>query len=126
MAKKDSCIKKVLVVEDEPDILEILELRLAREGFSVLSAVDGCEGLKKAGDEKPDLIVLNVLIPRLDGNELCRKIKSDEALKDIKIVMLSAKADEASKKEGLAAGADAYVTKPYDWEDLISRINKLC
>lgn len=125
MEKKDEGKKTILVVEDEPDILEILEFRLEKAGFTVLKAVDGPEGLRKAKNDKPDFMILDILIPGLDGNEVCRRIKSDEELKDIKIIMLSAKAEEFSKKEGLTAGADDYMTKPYDWEELIARINKI-
>ncbi len=125
MVKKDDSKKTILVVEDEPDILDVLEIRLAKEGHGVLKATDGNEGLIKARNEKPWLIILDMCIPGIDGNELCRTIKSEEGLKHIKIIIFSAKAEEECIEEGLSAGADDYVTKPYTLENLLHRINKL-
>lgn len=117
--------KKILVTEDSPTILAIVKETLESQGFSVITAVDGQEGLKIAREEKPDLIILDLMLPKLDGYKVCRMLKFDEKYKKIPIVMFTAKAEEADRKIGIEVGADAYVSKPFDPEVLLAKINEL-
>ncbi len=112
--------KRILVVEDEPEILEILRLRLESERFEVLAAPDGIEGLRLAFEAGPDLLILDLLLPGIKGPEICRRVKSGERTKEIPVIILS-----ASDGDGEKAGADAYVAKPYDWKELRGKIREL-
>ena len=113
---------RILTIEDEPDILTVLEYNLSREGFVVLTAADGEEGVRLATREKPDLVVLDLLLPRLDGIEVCRQLKLDAATRDIPIIMLTAKGEESDVVLGLGMGADDYMTKPFSPKELMARI----
>src|SRR3954452_23403586 len=115
---------KVLVIEDERALVEVLTYNLQREGFEVLTALDGQEGLRKAQLKLPDLIVLDLMLPVLPGLEVCRELRAGAQTRDIPIVMVTAKAEEADELVGLAMGADDYVTKPYSMKVLIQRIKK--
>jgi DNA-binding response OmpR family regulator len=115
----------VLVVDDDPVIVRLLEVNFEMEGFEVLSAVDGMDGVEKARAEQPDIVVSDVMMPKLNGLELCVSLKTDDTTKHIPIVLLSAKAQVADIRAGLDAGADDYVTKPFEPLDLIDRVNKL-
>ncbi|APD07517.1 DNA-binding response regulator MtrA [Flavobacteriaceae bacterium UJ101] len=114
---------KILLVDDEPDILEFLSYNLNKEGFHVVTAHNGEEGLKKAKIEKPDLILLDVMMPKMDGIETCAEIKKVEALKNTLVVFLTARTEDFSQLAGYDAGADDYITKPIKPKILISKIN---
>ena len=117
--------KKVLIADDEPNIVISLEFLLRREGFEVLVAVDGEEALVKAREEKPDLILLDVMMPKKSGFEVCQALRADPALAGVKIIMLTAKGRETEVAKGLALGADAYVTKPFSTKALVLQIKSL-
>lgn len=113
----------VLIIEDESDIRELLEYTLRRDGFDVSSAADGEVGLSLARKRCPDLMVLDLMLPGLDGLELCRRLKQDEATRSIPIVMVTAKGDEADVVLGLGLGADDYVSKPFSPKEVVARIH---
>jgi len=112
----------ILVVDDEEDILELVRYNLAREGYQVISASSGEKCLKKAGSEKLDLIVLDLMLPGIDGLEVAKNLKSDSKTKHVPIIMLTAKGEEADIVTGLELGADDYVTKPFSPRILIARV----
>ena len=114
---------RVLVVDDDPVILELLRINFEIEGFEVLSAVDGQEGLERARADRPDVVLSDVMMPRLDGLQLLVKLRDDPATAGVPVVLLSAKAQNAEVQRGLALGADDYVTKPFDPLELIDRVN---
>ncbi|MDY6864046.1 MAG: response regulator [Thermodesulfobacteriota bacterium] len=116
--------KRVLIVEDEKDIQELLQARLESEEFECLLAKDGEEALQKARKEMPDLILLDIMLPKMDGYKVCRLLKFDEKYKHIPIIMLTAKTQEADRLMGLETGADEYVLKPFEWKDLLIIIRK--
>ena len=116
---------RVLVVDDDPVIVRLLEVNFEMEGFQVISAVDGMDGVERCRAEQPDIVVSDVMMPKLNGLELCVAIKADETTKHIPVVLLSAKAQVSDIRAGLDAGADDYVTKPFEPLDLIDRVNKL-
>jgi len=111
--------KKVLVVDDEKNIVDIVLFNLKKEGYEAIFALDGEEGLKKALEEDPDLILLDIMMPRLDGFEVCKKIREK---KETPIIMLTARAEEVDKVLGLELGADDYVTKPFGVRELMARV----
>lgn len=115
-------MSKILVVDDEKNILELVRFNLEREGYQVLTALDGAQGLELARKETPDLIVLDVMLPEMNGIEVCRELHQDAATKNIPIVMLSARAEELDRVLGLEMGADDYVTKPFSPRELVARI----
>jgi len=114
--------KKILVVDDENDILELVNYNLSKEGFHVLCVSTGEEALTKAGSEHPDLILLDLMLPGVDGIEVCKKIKKNNALSEIPIIMLSAKGEEADIVTGLELGADDYIPKPFSPRILTARV----
>lgn len=116
---------KILVVDDEADIVHLLKYNLSKERFSVFTAKDGEEGLSKIKEIVPDLVILDVVMPKLHGTEVCRIIKSDERYKNIPVIMLTAKSTEKNIVDGLNIGADDYVTKPFSIKVLISRVKAL-
>ncbi|MEY2421452.1 MAG: hypothetical protein QOI95_1519 [Acidimicrobiaceae bacterium] len=115
----------VLVVDDDPVILKLLEVNFEMEGFTVLVARDGEEGIEVARTDQPDLIVSDIMMPRVSGLELVTALKGDPATSEIPIILLSAKAQNADVRSGLDAGADDYVTKPFEPLDLVDRVNRL-
>ena len=125
MAGDGSGSHKVLVVDDDPVIVRLLEVNFEMEGFTVVTAVDGQDGVDKARAEQPDVVVSDVMMPKLNGLELAAALKADDATKHIPIVLLSAKAQVDDIRSGLDAGADDYVTKPFEPLDLIDRVTKL-
>jgi two-component system alkaline phosphatase synthesis response regulator PhoP len=116
---------KILLVDDEPDILEILGYNLSAQGYEIHSATNGIQALKKANKVLPDLIVLDVMMPEMDGIEACEKIRQIDALKDVLVVFLSARGEEYSQVAGLEAGADDYITKPIKPKLLVSKVKSL-
>src|SRR5213596_1698533 len=117
--------QKILVVDDEPEAVELVEFNLKQAGFSVVSAADGAEALKKARAVLPGLIVLDLMLPEVDGLEVCKMLRRDPATKEIPIIMLTAKAAEIDRVLGLELGADDYVTKPFSPRELVLRVNAL-
>jgi two-component system phosphate regulon response regulator PhoB len=112
----------VLVVEDEADVLELVRYNLSKAGFRVLVARDGAAGLQAARDETPDAIVLDLMLPELSGEEVCRELKADDATASIPVIMLTAKAQPEERVAGLELGADDYVTKPFSPRELVLRV----
>lgn len=117
--------KKVLVVDDEADIVELLSYNLKKEGFTVDPAYDGEEALKKLKSEKYSLIILDLMLPGLQGIELCRIIRNDPQNAPLPIIMLTAKGDEVDKVLGLEMGADDYITKPFSPREVIARVKAI-
>jgi DNA-binding response OmpR family regulator len=117
--------RTVLVVDDDPVILRLLEVNFEMEGFSVRTATDGVEGLAVAKAEQPDVVVSDVMMPRMNGLELVKGLKDDPSTASIPVILLSAKAQATDVRAGLDAGADDYVTKPFEPLDLVDRVNKL-
>jgi len=116
---------KVLVVDDEIYIVHILDFSLGMEGYEVLTALDGEQALEKAKTEQPDLIVLDIMMPKLDGYETCKMLKADDATKNIPVILLSAKGRNVDQKVGFEVGADDYITKPFSPRKLVERINSI-
>lgn len=114
--------EKILIVEDEKDIVKMLDYNLKKEGFRTLSAYDGEDAIDLAHRERPDLILLDLMLPGIDGLEVCKSLKKEEKTSAIPIIMLTAKRQEADKIVGLELGADDYVTKPFSPKELIARI----
>ena len=113
---------KVLIVEDDRNLLEVLKYNLAKEGYSVVTATDGVQALDVARIEKPDLIILDIMLPRLDGFEVCRILRREMTTP---ILMLTAKAEETDKVVGLELGADDYMTKPFSMREFLARIKAM-
>jgi len=116
---------KILVVDDEIYIVHILDFSLGMEGYEVVTALDGEQALEKLKVEKPDLIVLDIMMPKLDGYEVCKAIKSDPETRQIPVILLSAKGRNVDQKMGFDVGADDYITKPFSPRKLVERINQL-
>lgn len=117
--------KKIMVVDDEADIRELIRFNLEKEGFEVVSVSDGETALEEARLRQPDLILLDVMLPGMDGVEVCFKLKSDISFKSIPIVMLSAKSDESDQLVGLKIGADDYLVKPFSPKVLVAKISAI-
>lgn len=117
--------KKVLIADDEPNIVISLEFLLRREGFSVSVAADGEEALNKARAEKPDLILLDVMMPKMNGFDVCQALRADPELNAMRVMMLTAKGRETEVNKGLGLGADAYMTKPFSTKELLARVRAL-
>jgi two-component system alkaline phosphatase synthesis response regulator PhoP len=114
--------QKVLVVDDEEDILELLKFNLSREGYQVTCATSGEQALRLVRSEKPDLVVLDLMLPGIDGLEVTRRLKNDPDTKNLPIIMLTAKGEEADIVTGLELGADDYITKPFSPRILLARV----
>jgi DNA-binding response OmpR family regulator len=117
--------KKILVVDDEIHILRIVKYKLESAGYHVLTALDGAEALNIAREESPSLIFLDIMMPGMSGYEVCKELKNDPKTKDIIIIMLTAKGQEADKIKGLEVGVDEYITKPFSPQDLLDRTRDL-
>jgi len=117
--------KKVLIADDEPDILEVVQYNLVKEGYEVITAKDGDEALAKSKSGHPDLIILDIMMPKKNGVEVCEILRSQPAFKDTLIIFLTALNDETSHVKGLESGADDYVSKPISPKVLVSRVNAL-
>jgi len=113
---------KVLVVEDDRTLLEVLQYNLTKEGYDVLTASDGAEGLETARSSKPDLVILDVMLPKIDGYEICRILRREMT---VPILMLTAKIEETDRVVGLEVGADDYVTKPFSMRELMARVRAM-
>ena len=117
--------KKILLVDDEKDMVETVAMRLEANGYQVIKAYDGSEGLEKAKKEKPDLIILDLMLPKMDGYKICGLLKADARYSKIPVIMFTARAQEADKKMGEEVGADAYITKPFEPHVLVEKMREL-
>lgn len=117
--------EKIMVVDDEEDIVTALSIRLKALGYEVITAFDGMTALSKARELKPDLILLDIMLPKLDGYKVCRMLKFDENYRGIPIIMITAKVAGSDKKMGEEVGADAYIIKPFNPEELINKVKEL-
>ena len=114
--------KKILIVDDEVDLVETVRFPLEMEGFNVLVSYNGEDALNQARKENPDLIILDLMLPKLDGYKVCRLLKFDERYKHIPILMLTAKTQEKDKTLGMETGADEYITKPFEMDYLMEKV----
>ncbi len=117
--------KRILVVDDEIYIVHILEFSLTMEGYTVLTASDGEEALKMIEQERPDLVVLDIMMPKLDGYEVCRRLRQDDQFGNLPVILLSAKGRPVDREAGLQAGADDYIAKPFSPRKLLEKIRTL-
>ncbi len=117
--------KKILVIEDDPATQRLVDYSLMQEGYQIITASNGLEGIRKAIGELPDLVILDVMLPGMDGFEICYRLRSEAATANLPILMFSAKAQEIDKDTGLKVGADDYLTKPSAPADIIKRVEKL-
>lgn len=118
-------MKKIIIVDDEPDILKTIEIFLKGEGFNVITAADGITALDKIRRERPDLVILDIMLPKLDGYKVCRMLKFDSKFKTIPVVILTARAQEVDEKKAKEVHADAYITKPFQPDVLLEKIKSL-
>jgi len=118
-------MKRILIIEDDPDIVELVRYNLSKEGYQVAAVGDGVAGLDKIRKSQPDLLVLDLMLPKLSGMEVCKEIRRDQALKQLPILMLTARGEEMDRVIGLEVGADDYVTKPFSPRELVARIRAL-
>lgn len=117
--------RKILIVDDEKRIRELVEFRLKDKGFETLIANGGKEALEMIEKQRPDLVILDVMMPDMSGLEVCRKIKTEEATKAIKVIMLTGNVQKQDEKKGISAGADLYVTKPFSAKMLVTNIEEI-
>jgi len=117
--------EKIMVVDDSPTDLKLICEPFISDGYEIVTAVDGEEAMEKVKSEKPDLMVLDVIMPKLNGFKVCREIKSTDSLKDIKVILLTSKNQESDKFWGEKQGADAYMTKPFSSEELMTTVQNL-
>ena len=116
---------KILIVDDEEDLVMMLKMRLEAAGYQTVAAHDGQAALEATRKEKPDLIILDLMLPKIDGYKVCRLLKFDEKYKNIPIIMFSARAQDADKELGEEVGANAYITKPFEPQVLLAKIHEL-
>jgi phosphate regulon transcriptional regulator PhoB len=124
-ALRSHSMKRVLIIEDDRDIVELVRYNLANEGFQVSAAFDGGTGLSTLKKTPPDLLLLDLMLPKLSGLEICREIRKDDSLNRLPILMLTARGEEADRVVGLEMGADDYVTKPFSPRELLARVKAL-
>lgn len=117
--------KKILLVEDEPEFRKALRLRLESNGYEVIEAEDGAMGLDMARNQNPHLIILDVMLPKMDGYKVARLLKFDEKHKNIPIVMMTARSQQTDRETGMSVGSDAYITKPYQPQEMLDTVAKL-
>src|SRR5262245_54631055 len=120
-ATRSTSMKRVLIIEDDRDIVELVRYNLANEGFQVTAAFDGANGLTTLKKTPPDLLLLDLMLPKLSGLEICRQVRRDDSLNRLPILMLTARGEEADRVVGLEMGADDYVTKPFSPRELLAR-----
>jgi len=118
-------MKKILIADDCPKLVELLRVTLEREDCEIIYASDGEETLKKARVEKPDLVLLDIMIPKVDGFEVCRQLRKDPQAKEISIIMLTAKGQEVDKERGREVGANDYIIKPFSPSALLVKIKEI-
>ena len=117
--------KFVLIVDDEPNIVLSLEFLMNKEGYEVRSAGNGEEAMAAIAEKTPDLILLDVMMPRKDGYEMCQELRANPSWKDIKIIMLTAKGRDVEREKGLALGADDYITKPFSTREVVEKVKAM-
>jgi DNA-binding response OmpR family regulator len=117
--------KKILIIDDDAFIRRPLEFILREEGFAPVTAVDGEDGLAKLAGERPDLIVLDVMMPGIDGFTVCRRVRTDPRFASIPVILLTAKGQESDRERGLAAGATEFMSKPYSPSELVRRVREI-
>src|SRR5437899_4390781 len=117
--------KRILIIDDERDVVYLLTFNLRKAGYTISTATDGAAGLQKARSEKPAFVILDLMLPRMPGLEICKILKSDPATRQIPIMMLTAKAEEIDRIVGLEFGADDYVTKPFSPREVVLRIRAI-
>ena len=117
--------QRILIADDEPNIVVSLEFLMKREGFDVQVAVDGEAALQAIAQQVPDLILLDIMLPKKDGFEVCQQIRANPQCASVKVVMLTAKGRDTEVSKGLALGADAYMTKPFSTKDLVAKVREL-
>jgi two-component system, OmpR family, alkaline phosphatase synthesis response regulator PhoP len=117
--------KKILIIEDDPAISRLVDYSLRHEGYEVITATNGLEGIRKAHKEAPDLVILDVMLPGMDGFEICHRLRSEPDTAQLLILMFSAKAQEIDKNTGLKVGADDYLPKPAAPAEIVNRVAKL-
>lgn len=118
-------MKKILVVDDEKELTSLVSLHMKMAGYEVLTAANGEKALAAAQEEKPDLIILDLMLPKIDGWEVCRRLRQDPEIKNVPVIMLTARAEIEDKLKGFEAGADDYVTKPFSPRELVSRVKRV-
>ena len=116
--------KNILLIDDERDLVETVEMSLKSKGYEVVTAFDGEEGLKVALETKPDIVILDLMMPKMNGYQVCWELKNNEVTKDLKVIMLTAKTQESDKFWGYETGADDYITKPFEMAELVKKIAK--
>jgi DNA-binding response OmpR family regulator len=116
--------RRILIVDDEPDLVETIQVALEMENYDTLVAFDGYRGLDRARKERPDLIILDVMLPGMNGYKVCRLLKFDEQYKRIPIIMLTAEAQEKDRRTGEETGADFYMTKPFSADKLLAKVRE--
>jgi DNA-binding response OmpR family regulator len=116
---------RILIADDEPNIVLALEFLMKKEGYEVQTVSDGEEALRTIEKSPPDLILLDIMMPKLDGYEVCQRIRSDPSMKDIVIIMLTAKGREVEREKGLALGADFYITKPFSTREVVQKVREV-
>jgi len=120
-----STVKKILLIEDEPEFRMALRMRLEANGYEVIEAEDGVTGLDLARNQNPNLIILDIMLPKMDGYKVARLLKFDEKHRNIPIVMLTARSQQSDQETGMSVGGDAYMTKPYKPQEMLETIAKL-
>jgi len=116
---------RILIVDDEPNIVLALELLMKKEGYEVHTVADGERAVQAAKELRPDVILLDIMMPKMDGYEVCQSIRSDALLKDVSIIMLTAKGREVEREKGLALGADHYITKPFSTRQVVMKVREI-
>ncbi len=124
-AKEKSTEKRILIVDDEPFILKSLTFVLRKEGFQVDSATNGMEAKEKIQQQKPNIVFLDIMMPKMNGLEVCQWLRRDPVLKDTYVIILTAKGQEADREKGLKIGADEYMTKPFSPSHVVNRIKEI-
>ena len=117
--------RRILIVDDEPGIVKMVSKRLEIEGYEVSSAKDGEEALEMLAGQNPELVILDLMLPKMNGYEVCEKIKSDEHHADVPVILFTAMAQQQDKKHGFECGAEAYVCKPFTTQELLDKIKEL-
>lgn len=116
---------RILIVDDEPNLVLALELLMKREGYEIHTAEDGEKAIAAAENLRPDVILLDVMMPKVDGYEVCQRLRAQPALKDVAIVMLTAKGREVEREKGMALGADLYITKPFSTREVVRKVKEV-
>lgn len=116
---------RILIADDEPNIVLALELLMKREGYETLSVDNGQKALEAVKEFRPDLVILDIMMPRMDGYEVCQLIRADTSVRDVCIIMLTAKGREVEKEKGMALGADLYITKPFSTREVMMKVREL-